>query len=336
MADVFVSYSREDKARAAQIVRLLEDDGWDVFWDQETRAGTLWPKVLEQQIDAAACLVALWTAHSIDSRWVRIEAYEALQGDKLLPLLLDEVRLPLEFRHTQTIDLSGWTGDRADPRIARVLADLRALVAAQRSRLERSTTDASATQSPIASPIQTRTQTCVPTLTDDTPTAGGAARSRPDAGSRPTEGGKERSRARARVAGIASVAVALLGIAAAWHWLPAGTAEPPKPSAAADAQSMPPAASAIATTPATASQPLVQAAAAPGPQPLPASAAPPVPVPTPVKVVAAPTLRPGSLEQAAAKTGIASRCLEISEKFQSTGQITAAERDLLRGKECQP
>ena len=45
MADLFVSYSREDKARAEEVVRLLEDYGWDVFWDQETRAGELWPKV---------------------------------------------------------------------------------------------------------------------------------------------------------------------------------------------------------------------------------------------------------------------------------------------------
>ncbi len=39
MADLFVSYSREDKARAEEVVRLLEDYGWDVFWDQETRSG---------------------------------------------------------------------------------------------------------------------------------------------------------------------------------------------------------------------------------------------------------------------------------------------------------
>ena len=41
MADLFVSYSREDKPRAAEIVHLLEDHGWDVFWDQEMRSGTL-------------------------------------------------------------------------------------------------------------------------------------------------------------------------------------------------------------------------------------------------------------------------------------------------------
>ena len=65
MADLFVSYSREDKARAEEVVRLLEDYGWDVFWDQETRAGELWPKVLEEELIKARCLVALWTTTSI-------------------------------------------------------------------------------------------------------------------------------------------------------------------------------------------------------------------------------------------------------------------------------
>ena len=114
MADLFVSYSREDKARAEDVVRLLEDYGWDVFWDQETRSGTHWPKVLEEELIKARCLVALWTTTSIASRWVRIEAYEALQNEKLVPVLLDKVRPPLEFRQTQTFDLIGWNGDRQD------------------------------------------------------------------------------------------------------------------------------------------------------------------------------------------------------------------------------
>jgi hypothetical protein len=123
MADVFVSYSRQDKARAAQFVQLLEGYGWDVFWDQETRAGTIWPKVLEDELGLARCLLVLWTANSVASRWVRIEAYEALQNDKLLPVRLENVKPPMEFRQTQTFDLLGWTGDPNDPRLDHLIAD---------------------------------------------------------------------------------------------------------------------------------------------------------------------------------------------------------------------
>src|SRR5688500_19069864 len=112
MADLFVSYSREDKARAAEVVRLLEDYGWDVFWDQETRAGELWPEVLEEELGRARCLVALWTTTSIASRWVRIEAYEALQSKKPVPVLREKVRPPLESRQAETVDLIGGHRDR--------------------------------------------------------------------------------------------------------------------------------------------------------------------------------------------------------------------------------
>ena len=127
MAEIFISYARQDKVRAAQFVELLESFGWDVFWDQETRAGTIWPKVLEDELGLARCLMVLWTANSVASRWVRIEAYEALQGDKLLPVRLENVKPPLEFRQTQTFDLLGWAGERDDPRLDHLVADLCAL-----------------------------------------------------------------------------------------------------------------------------------------------------------------------------------------------------------------
>ena len=86
--------------------------------------------MLEEELIKARCLVALWTTTSIASRWVRIEAYEALQNEKLVPVLLDKVRPPLEFRQTQTFDLIGWNGDRQDARLAHLLADLTALAKA--------------------------------------------------------------------------------------------------------------------------------------------------------------------------------------------------------------
>jgi hypothetical protein len=60
----------------------------------------------------------------VASRWVRIEAYEALQNDKLLPVRLEKVKPPMEFRQTQTFDLIGWTGELDDPRLQHLIADL--------------------------------------------------------------------------------------------------------------------------------------------------------------------------------------------------------------------
>jgi TIR domain len=42
MADIFLSYAREDRDRARIIARLLESGGWTVFWDANIKASAEW------------------------------------------------------------------------------------------------------------------------------------------------------------------------------------------------------------------------------------------------------------------------------------------------------
>ncbi len=317
MADVFVSYAREDKSRAAEIVRLLEDYGWDVFWDQETRAGTHWPKVLEEELNKARCLVALWTTTSIASRWVRIESYEALQTEKLVPVLLDEVRPPLEFRQTHTFDLVGWSGDRDDARLEHLLADLTALAKAP------SPHGGASRRVQLVVPTTLRRE--MPAAT--APTAMSAAHGVPDAqpatiapmaadvrhvaSSSPPIAGSAIAPSRALMLGLGVIAA--VGVAA---WLFSAREPSPEPAVTG------------APTPAAPSVDIA-APAPPTPQPapidpLPAKTAAIVPAPEPSKPVSKP-----------AQKLPPPRCLTIAEKFQQTGQLTAAERDFLRSKECQ-
>jgi TIR domain len=327
MADLFVSYSREDKARAAEVVRLLEDYGWDVFWDQETRAGELWPKVLEEELGKARCLVALWTTTSIASRWVRIEAYEALQGEKLVPVLLDKVRPPLEFRQTQTFDLTGWNGDREDARLAHLLADLTALAKAPSSR--------GASRRPhIVVPTTLRRDMPAATLPD----AVSAASGEPDAQPAtivprlPADHGAASS-SPFSLSRIGSSRGVMLGLGvtaavAAIAWLINTVDFTPEPT-----QSTEPTKSlqAVPAAPST-------SAAAPASAPAQSPSAVPPPATT-TTTVAADTLPAPQISKPAAKQPPQKlrppRCLAIEEKFQQTGQITVTERDLLRSKECQ-
>ena len=299
MADLFVSYSREDKARAAEIVHLLEDHGWDVFWDQEMRSGTLWPKVLEEELKQARCLVALWTTTSIDSRWVRIEAYEALQGEKLVPVLLDKVRPPLEFRQTQTFDLIGWNGDRSDPRLSQLLADLTELVKAPGSH----------------GPVQRPVRIVVPTtLQREIPDKPHAADAEHGASPIPQDSSSTVALPRNWLLG-AGVAAALIAIV----WAIAAIDFSPAPATPAQLPAAPP----------------VEVAT---PAPNPATPSPEVPTPAKKTEVAAAPIPPPPVSKPLPKPpqrSRSARCLAIEEKFQQTGQITAAERDFLRGKECQ-
>src|SRR5262245_17891526 len=115
MADIFLSYKRTDQDRVAPIVTLLEARGWSVWWDTRIDAGEQWDEVIEREVAAARCVVAIWSAESVNSRWVRTEASEGLERGILVPVLIDATRPPLEFKRVQSIDLTGWNRDSGAP-----------------------------------------------------------------------------------------------------------------------------------------------------------------------------------------------------------------------------
>ena len=115
MADIFVSYSRQDKERVAPLVAALEAEGWSVWWDPEIAPGEEFDGLISRELDAARSLVVVWTAASVDSRWVRGEARDAADRGVLVPVRLDNSRLPIDFRAVHTTDLDGWNDDRESP-----------------------------------------------------------------------------------------------------------------------------------------------------------------------------------------------------------------------------
>jgi hypothetical protein len=105
---VFISYASEDRARAGQLAAALEAEGLTVWWDRKIVAGHQFDQVIEEALDAAQCVLVCWTTHSVGSEWVKNEAAAGAEREVLVPVRLDAVKLPLEFRRRQTVDLSGW------------------------------------------------------------------------------------------------------------------------------------------------------------------------------------------------------------------------------------
>jgi len=114
MADIFLSYARADEARAAIVARVLGESGWSVFWDRRIVAGTSWDEVVERELQACRCVVVLWSAASITSKWVKTEARFALQRGTLVPANLDRSEPPLEFRFLESAQLHQWQGATDD------------------------------------------------------------------------------------------------------------------------------------------------------------------------------------------------------------------------------
>src|SRR5215216_2703159 len=107
MADLFVSYAREDQARVAALVALLEGEGRSVFWDRNIPPGGTWRSHIGRELEQARCVVVAWSEHSIRSEWVIEEAEEAKARGILIPVFLDTVQPPRGFRGIQAADLSG-------------------------------------------------------------------------------------------------------------------------------------------------------------------------------------------------------------------------------------
>jgi len=113
MTDVFISYATSDRERAREIANLLSARGWSVWWDRKIKAGQTFDEVIERELESAKSIVVLWSEASVASEWVKNEAAFAAQRGVLVPVLLDKVKIPLEFRRKQTADLIGWDGDPA-------------------------------------------------------------------------------------------------------------------------------------------------------------------------------------------------------------------------------
>ena len=105
-------------ARVRPLVEALEADGLSVWWDAHIGGGDEWRETIARHLDEARCVIVVWSKRSIgpEGRFVRDEATRALRRHAYLPVRIDKVDPPLGFGETQALPLSGWKGNRSDPR----------------------------------------------------------------------------------------------------------------------------------------------------------------------------------------------------------------------------
>lgn len=124
MADIFLSYAKEDREVARSLSKRLIQAGWTVWWDRRIPAGRTWRRMLEAALRDMRCMVVLWSSHSIESDWVKEEAEEARLRKRLVPVLIEPVLPPVGFRTVQAADLTDWDGVRESRGVRQLIADL--------------------------------------------------------------------------------------------------------------------------------------------------------------------------------------------------------------------
>lgn len=111
MSDIFISYARADKEKAELLANAFSQKGWSVWWDREIPPGKSFDETIENALSSARCVVVLWSKASVSSRWVKTEAAEGAERGILVPALIDNVKIPLEFKRIEAADLSDWQGE---------------------------------------------------------------------------------------------------------------------------------------------------------------------------------------------------------------------------------
>jgi formylglycine-generating enzyme required for sulfatase activity len=148
MSDIFLSYASEDLPRVLPLVRALEDRGWSVWWDRTILPGRTYDIVIEEALEAARCVIVVWSNTSVTSDWVKTEAAEGVRRRILVPVALDAVRIPLEFRRIQAAQLMDWRDTDPHPEFEKVIRSVTGLL----GPMSPATSIPSETQPPVLPP----------------------------------------------------------------------------------------------------------------------------------------------------------------------------------------
>src|SRR5580658_6767474 len=129
MAEVFISYKREDNPAVQPLVQALRGNGLTVWWDQDIEPTAPWELTIERELLAAKAVIVAWSPTAVVSENVKAEARRARRLGKLVQVFIEPCDPPLFFGERQGVSLHGWGGNVSDHRFQTVVAAAQAVVA---------------------------------------------------------------------------------------------------------------------------------------------------------------------------------------------------------------
>jgi hypothetical protein len=108
MADIFISYSKQEAELTVALARDLEERGYTTWWDTSLLPGEEFGERIRTELARARVVIVIWTASSVSSRWVQAEAQLAEEQSKLIAVRTPDLHpssipLPFNTRHTDLI-----------------------------------------------------------------------------------------------------------------------------------------------------------------------------------------------------------------------------------------
>jgi hypothetical protein len=105
----FISYSRTNKEFALKLALELRSSGFDIWLDQlDIPTGARWDDEVEQALEDCDIFMVILTPASSTSDNVKDEIGYAIDtGKRILPILLENAKVPLRLRRFQYVDFTG-------------------------------------------------------------------------------------------------------------------------------------------------------------------------------------------------------------------------------------
>ena len=127
MADVFISYSRENAPSVRRLAEAVTREGYSVWWDDALPPHLSYGDVITGEIGAAKAAIVVWSETAIASEWVRAEADLARNQKKLVQTSIDGRMPPMPFNQLHFVSIGDWRGEDDHPGWVRVKESLAAL-----------------------------------------------------------------------------------------------------------------------------------------------------------------------------------------------------------------
>ena len=128
MSEIFISYSRSTERQALTIAEALRTLGYSVWRDDQLLPHLSYSEAIQERLEQAKAVLVLWSKEAVGSQWVRSEANQARERNKVVQVSLDGSMPPMPFDQIQCAQLDGWSGDPHTPDWGRVIQSVSELV----------------------------------------------------------------------------------------------------------------------------------------------------------------------------------------------------------------
>lgn len=111
MADVFISYKREERGLVEKLAGALRGLGLTVWFDASLSAGETFSDQIDREAREAQTILVCWSPNAKDSRWVKAEALIGIERNVLAACYVagpDGFSPQVPFNGTHTEDLRDW------------------------------------------------------------------------------------------------------------------------------------------------------------------------------------------------------------------------------------